>query len=206
MSSSQNSAFSPTAWFLASTVVLLSLMSRALVRLADGLRAAGLPKRSEEPPPSHTAAPSDPASNKSKAVGSQSSVRLECKSGLREVSLEEAKSAKEAWCRVHWESISLRDGPDYRRNKIKRPTASPLLECIGLDVFQVEGKVVTALDDAHADYLPPKIVTAAAASQRATELPAYLLVSISMPNYAGSQADGPGMKIIWCAPCSQEYA
>ena len=118
-------------------------------------------------------------------------------SGLREVGLDETKSARRAWSEVHWQDIMLRDGPDYRRNKIKRPTASPLLECVGVDIFRVERKIFTDGSEAHAAYLPAEVATAMRTPGQAGELPRYLVVSIAVPTYRGASTDGPGAKMLF---------
>ena len=63
--------------------------------------------------------------------GPRPAPRVGCISGLREVSLEEMVSARDSWSGVHWESIKLRVGPNYRKHRKKQPTTEPLLDCVG---------------------------------------------------------------------------
>lgn len=130
-------------------------------------------------------------------------MRLSCASGLREAALTDISFARNAWCPLSWQSIKLRIGPDYKTRKAKAPTRSPLLECCGVDLFRMEQKVVTSLGHAHAPYLPKEVMRAANGGECMCDLPKYLVVSISIPGYASSQADGPGIKLMWCAPCDR---
>jgi len=83
----------------------------------------------------------DDTVNASAARFAAIATRPTCKSGLREVPLSDAASnARNSWSAVHWQSIVLRVGPDYNRNKHKRPSKAPLLPCVGVDVFKVDRK------------------------------------------------------------------
>ena len=70
----------------------------------------------------------------------ETATRLACKSGLREVPCSDAVASRNAWSKLHWQDVSLRVGPDYRRNKLKRPTKAPLLPVVGVDIFKANQK------------------------------------------------------------------
>ena len=119
---------------------------------------------------------------------------------LKEVASKDIEAARNSWSALRWHDIKLRCGPNYKRNKKKAPTDSPLLPCVGVDIFQVDSK---AYSDGQVDkgVLPQAVAAAAAeptprASGRGEPppLPRYLVVGLHMPNYKGNQADGPGFR------------
>lgn len=112
-----------------------------------------------------------------------------------------------AWSPATWESIRLRTGPDYSRNKRKEPTAKPLVQCVGVHLNKLPSKLFGdgKLDAA---FLPAKVVTAAAEptppqptpGAPPPPLPRYLVVTWHMPRYQGRSADGPTLR------CSYVFA
>ncbi len=80
--------------------------------------------------------------------------------GLPYVSPREVLSARGAWSRVDWSDLRLRIGPNYKRNKRKGPTLSPLLECVGVDIFQSPRKVFSD-GEVDAACLPEEVALAA---------------------------------------------
>ena len=48
-----------------------------------------------------------------------------------------------SWGQASWSTQRLRDGPDYKRNRIKRPALPPLLPCVGFDAFRTRRKIFT---------------------------------------------------------------
>jgi hypothetical protein len=124
--------------------------------------------------------------------------------GIRATSLEYVAGAHHAWSPIDWSTIRLRVGPDYRRHKRKAPTAQPLLPCVGVEVLNTPEKVFSdGIADARC--LPPEVAAAAAeatppvfdakSSEPPPPLPRYLSVSISMPQYQGSAADGETVRV-----------
>jgi hypothetical protein len=83
-----------------------------------------------------------------------------CVSGLSATRLSAGASAKHAWAPVDWSGIKLRIGPNYKKNKRKAPTATPLLPCVGVDLLCAERKIFCdGLSDAAC--LPPEVAAAA---------------------------------------------
>ena len=122
---------------------------------------------------------------------------LRCLSGVPQLPYASLLKGSHAWGYVFWNTMRLRDGPDYRRNKIKRPASPPLLPCVGFDAFRTSRKLFTDCSEAQAACLPPEVLAAAReASPGPTELPRFLLVSVNMPTYSGPAADGPTLKFV----------
>jgi hypothetical protein len=128
-----------------------------------------------------------------------------CVSGLSATRLSAGASAKHAWAPVDWSGIKLRIGPNYKKNKRKAPTATPLLPCVGVDLLCAERKIFCdGLSDAAC--LPPEVAAAAKeptpSASSATQagggslppLPRFLVVTISMPRYSAGAADGPNLR------------
>ena len=122
-------------------------------------------------------------------VSSAASTRVSCGT-LREVPFAASVDAKHAWSTVGWEDIRLRCGPNYKRNKRKKPTAEPLLPCVGVDVFCAPRKLFS--DGATGLACLPAEIRAATAGS--APLPRFLVVSVHMPNYASGAADGPNIR------------
>ena len=188
-------------WFIAiaMSIALLRIWIAA-ARIASGLRAL----TSGEKPSSgggsrlKTSMPKDPrALLDGGGLRDESTVRaLRCKTPLSQTARAHALDAVDSCAVPFWETILLRDGPDYKRNQIKKPTASPLLQTVGVDVFRTASKIFTRMNAAHAAYLPPEVLEAAKSGPAAPALPRFLVVSINMPAYTGAASDGPGYKYV----------
>lgn len=127
---------------------------------------------------------------------------LACRTEITAVPPSEALAANHAWSEVGWQTIRLRVGPDYPQNRRKLPGASPILQCVGVDVFGAPEKIVgDGLLDAGC--LPGEVVAAAAeptpppalSGPVPPPLPRYLVVTISMPRYGSGAPDGPNYRI-----------
>ena len=59
-----------------------------------------------------------------------------CCATLARQALGALEGATHSWGQASWNTQRLRDGPDYKRNRIKRPALPPLLPCVGLDAFR----------------------------------------------------------------------
>ena len=125
---------------------------------------------------------------------------------LRAVGAEESSQARQAWTAISWESINLRVGPNYKKNKKKAPTARPLLQTVHVDAASSEWKVYTD-GDADIACLPPEV--AAAASERTPPLrastgsspppplPRYLVIAVHIPQYSSGASDGPNVRFYY---------
>ena len=103
---------------------------------------------------------------------------LQCCSGVPHRPQPSLMQETHAWGGNYWASINLRDGPDYKRNRIKRPARPPLLPCVGLDAFRTTRKVFTDCSEAQAACLPADVLEAARSVPKGeADLPSYLLVS-----------------------------
>ena len=122
---------------------------------------------------------------------------LKCCSGVPHRPPPSLLQASHAWGGNYWATINLRDGPDYKHNRIKRPALAPLLPCVGLDAFRTTRKVFTDCSEAQAACLPAEVLDAARSAPKGkADLPSFLLVSVHMPAYTGPAADGPTLKFV----------
>ena len=117
-------------------------------------------------------------------------------SGVHELPLGSLEGATHSWGQASWNTQRLRDGPDYKRNRIKRLALPPLLPCVGFDAFRTERKIFTDCSEAQAACLPAEVREAARDGGGAAGLPRFLVVSVNMPAYSGPAADGPTLKFV----------
>jgi hypothetical protein len=117
-------------------------------------------------------------------------------SGVHELPLGALEGATHSWGQASWNTQRLRDGPNYKRNRIKRLALPPLLPCVGFDAFRTERKIFTDCSEAQAACLPAEVREAARDRGGAGGLPRFLVVSVSMPVYSGPAADGPTLKFV----------
>ena len=129
--------------------------------------------------------------------------QLAGKSGVRCVPATEFETAAHAWGPLQWETIRLRVGPNYRRNKQKAFTGAPMLPCVGMDFFQTERKAYVE-EGRSVSYMPPEIIAAASepsvwtAATPALQpvLPRFVVISTYVPQYSSSAPDGPNCTFI----------
>ena len=125
------------------------------------------------------------------------------RSGVSCVPTTEFETARHAWGPLQWETIRLRVGPNYRRNKQKAFTGAPILPCVGMDFFQAERKAY-AEDGRSISYMPPEIVAAASepsgcdltTPMQQPVLPRFVVISTYVPQYSSSASDGPNCTFI----------
>ena len=98
-----------------------------------------------------------------------------------------------SWGDVVWSTLQLRDGPNYKRNRIKRPALPPLLPVVGMEAFRSPRKTFTDCSEEQASCMPPEVLEAAR-STATTGLPRFLIISVNVPSYAGPAPDGPVVK------------